>query len=83
MQEPYFSPLLAPDLSNLPPTLIISAEYDVLHSENLMYAQRLQSAENSVKLIDYPAMIHGFISFPPFCSQVDSAFAEIAAYCID
>ncbi|WP_414624007.1 alpha/beta hydrolase [Calothrix sp. CCY 0018] len=80
IHESYFSPLLAEDLSNLPPTLIIAAEYDVLHDENLLYAQRLQAANNQVKLIDYPRMVHGFLSFPPFCSKANNAFIEIANY---
>ncbi len=78
--EPYFSPLLTPDLSNLPPALIIAAEYDVLHDENLIYAQRLQTANNQVKFIDYPGMVHGFLSFPPFCSKANNAFTQIASY---
>lgn len=80
ISQSYFSPLLAENLSDLPPALIIAAEYDVLHDQNLMYAHHLQAAKNQVKLIDYPSMIHGFMSFPPFCSQANNAFAEIAAY---
>ncbi|MGB3641076.1 MAG: alpha/beta hydrolase [Rivularia sp. (in: cyanobacteria)] len=78
--EPYFSPLLTPLLSNLPPALIIAAEYDVLHDENLIYAQRLQTANNQVKFIDYPGMVHGFLNFPPFCSKANNAFTEIASF---
>ncbi|MGB3650816.1 MAG: alpha/beta hydrolase [Rivularia sp. (in: cyanobacteria)] len=78
--ESYFSPLLAQDLSNLPPALIIAAECDVLHDENLIYAQRLQTANNQVKFIDYPGMVHGFLSFPPFCSKANNAFTQIASY---
>ena len=80
IHESYFSPLLAEDLSNLPPALIIAAEYDVLHDENLLYAQRLQAANNQVKLIDYPGMVHAFLSFPPFCSKANYAFTQIASY---
>ncbi|NMG20825.1 alpha/beta hydrolase [Brasilonema bromeliae] len=78
--EPYFSPMLAENLSYLPPALIITAEYDPLHDEGQKYAQRLHSAGNQVRLIDYSGMVHGFLSFPPFCPEALPAFAEIAAY---
>ncbi len=78
--QPYFSPLLAEDLSNLPPTLIITCEYDPLHDQAQIYAERLQEAKIPVKLHDYPKTIHGFMSFPPFCPEALPAFAEVAEF---
>jgi acetyl esterase len=78
--EPEFSPLLAEDLSNLPPALIITAEYDPLCDDGQHYAQRLRAAGNSVQAINYPGMVHGFMSFPPFCRSALPAFAEVAAF---
>ena len=78
--QPYFSPLLAQDLSNLLPALIITCEYDPLHDQAQMYAQRLQEAKIPVKLLDYPKTIHGFMSCPPFCREALPAFAEVAKY---
>lgn len=78
--QPYFSPLLAENLTNLPPALIITCEYDLLHDQAQAYAQRLQEAGNQVLLLDYPGMIHGFLSFPFFCREALPAFEQIAAY---
>ena len=39
--NPYASPLLATDLSDLPPVLIIASEYDVLRGEAERFAERL------------------------------------------
>lgn len=80
ISQPYFSPLLAEDLSQLPPALIITAQYDPLHDQGVMYAERLQKAEVPVKLLDYPHTIHGFVSFPPFCKEALSALTEVAEY---
>ena len=78
--QPYFSPLLAEDLRNLPPALIITCEYDPLHDQAQIYAERLQEAKIPVKLLDYPKTIHGFMSFPPFCPEALPAFTEVAEF---
>lgn len=78
--EPYFSPLFAKDLSNLPPALIITSEVDLLHDQTVAYAQRLQEAGNPVLLLDYPGMVHGFMSFPPFCQAAQPAFEQVATF---
>ena len=80
ISQPYFSPLRAEDLTNLPPALIITAQYDPLHDQGVMYAKRLQEAEVPVKLLDYSHTIHGFVSFPTFCKQALPALKEIAEY---
>lgn len=80
IHHPYFSPLLATNLTQLPPALIITAQYDPLHDEGQAYAQRLREAGNRVQATDYVGMIHGFVSFPGFCRGAELAFAEIAAF---
>lgn len=42
--DPLASPLLATDLSGLPPALVVSSEFDVLHDDAKRYAERLQQA---------------------------------------
>jgi acetyl esterase len=43
-KNPYASPLLAPDLSGLPPAYIVSAEYDPVADDGDAYAKRLHEA---------------------------------------
>ncbi|XP_046349758.2 arylacetamide deacetylase-like [Haliotis rufescens] len=42
--NPYLAPLLAEDFTGVPPSLLVTAEYDVLRDESIMYAQRLRKA---------------------------------------
>ena len=55
------SPLNAPDLDDLPPAMIITAECDVLRDEAERYAARLLTAGNIVLHRTYAGQIHGFV----------------------
>ena len=57
-RNPYASPLLANDLSNLPPALVITGEFDVLRDEGEAYANRLKQEGISARHIRYADMGH-------------------------
>ena len=77
-ETPYISPLRAPDHSNLPPALVITAECDPLADEGRAYAERLKAAGVAVTFNCYPGMIHGFIRRHRLLRQGRNGLDELA-----
>jgi acetyl esterase len=86
-QNPYASPLRGQRLSNLPPALVITAEFDPLRDEGEAYATKMKQAGVSVVHTDYKGMIHGFFNMADImgqgkqavkeaCTQLRAAFAK-------
>ncbi len=80
--NPYASPLLAPDLTGLPPTLVISSEFDVLRDDAANYAQRLQQAGVATVYHCMKKMIHSGIfwalGLPVIAEDIDFICENIA-----
>lgn len=75
--DPWVSPIYAPDHRELAPALIFAAGQDPLRDDALRYADKLAAAEVPVRTVLYPDAIHGFASIPLFEPAAHQALAEI------
>jgi acetyl esterase len=76
--EPYASPLRGEDLTGLPPTFVLTAEYDPLRDEGETYATRLGKAGVPVDTIRYPGQIHGFVGLVDVFDDAEKALSILA-----
>jgi acetyl esterase/lipase len=60
---PTLAPANTPDLSDLPPAFIGTAEYDPLRDDGARYAELLTAAGVPVELRNEPTLVHGYVSF--------------------
>jgi acetyl esterase len=72
------SPLLNPDLVELPPALIITAGFDPLRDEAEQYAKALKEAGVAMGLVRFPGMVHGFMSLTAVLPQAEKALKQAA-----
>jgi acetyl esterase len=75
--SPELSPLRTPDLSGLPPALILVAGHDPTRDHSLAYAERLEHAGVPVELRRYDDMMHGFFTMAGVLARADSAMAAV------
>ena len=73
------SPLLHPDLSKLPPALVLTAGYDPLRDEALQYSQALTQAGNRCTHILFERQIHGFALMGKVLDEANTAVQICAA----
>jgi len=62
--SPYVSPLLAQSFSDLPPALIVTAEFDGLRDQGEAYGEKLRQAGVPVKVVQYDDAFHAFVRSP-------------------
>lgn len=76
--QPLVSPICG-DLSNLPPTLVVTAEFDPLRDEGEQFARALLAAGNQVTLIRFPGLVHAFAGLSTISPRSAAAVAETFA----
>jgi len=77
--DPRVSPLLAEDLSGLPPAVVVTAELDPLRDDGEAYAEALETAGVQVIRRRYDGLVHGFFAMGTFSKVAKAANAELCA----
>jgi acetyl esterase len=62
-KSPAVSPLFQTDFSNLPKTLVFTAELDALNEEGTLYFEKLQNANVPCEIRHIKGVLHGFFHY--------------------
>ncbi|KRZ41133.1 Arylacetamide deacetylase [Trichinella pseudospiralis] len=78
--DPNFSPLLSENLTNLPPALIVTCEYDILRDEGFFYAKRLKEHNVDVFWWHLENGFHGMFNMHRLLSLAREQLTEMSAF---
>jgi acetyl esterase len=73
------APLLAPEVSGLPPATIVTAEFDGLNPQIDAYQDKLAAGGVKVTRLHYAGTLHGFLTIYADLDHARKALQEIAA----
>lgn len=76
--DPRVSPLLAPDLRQQSPAIIVTAGFDPLRDEGDAYAEALRAAGNQVRLFHLTDLVHGFINMGALSTYARESLLQVA-----
>ena len=78
--SPYAAPLLANDLSGLPATLVVVAQWDPLRDDGILYNERLNAAGVTSELYVGEGLVHGCLRGRNQVPEVDQLYRTLLAY---
>ena len=76
-RHPLATPLHAPDLSGLPPAIVVIAGCDPLRDEGMAFAKRLDEAGVPTTIDYFDNMIHGFFTMVDLLEPANAAIKRI------
>ncbi|WP_407538267.1 alpha/beta hydrolase [Deinococcus radiomollis] len=78
--HPHVSPLHSADLKGLPPTLVLTAEFDPLRDEGKALADKLKSEGVDTTYRPGPGLIHGYANMTGFVPAAAQMMDDAAAW---
>lgn len=78
--DPEMAPVLSEELTDLPPTLVITAQHDVLRDDGKRYADTLETAGVDVQYLEAEGETHGFMCVYGILPSCQWAIDSIAAF---
>lgn len=75
--DPRASPALADDLSGLPPTIVVTAQYDPLRDDGDAYAAALEAAGVRVIHRRFDGLVHGFFALGTLSTAAGAAVDRV------
>lgn len=78
--DPLASPIKRGDLTRMPETLIITAEYDPLRDEGEQYVDRLQAAGVEAKLVRWSGANHGFMQNFAWIPEMAESYTAVGEF---
>ncbi len=79
-ENPYFAPLRHTNFQGLPPSLVLTMEFDPLRDEGEALARALKAGGNSVKIRRIKNGVHGMLSLPPATPITRQLYRQIIDY---
>jgi len=83
LTNPEICPLARDDLTDLPPALVITCDFDVLRDEGILYAKRLEEAGVPVTLVNYENGFHAMLNFHIELFEASRSLQEIVNWSRD
>ena len=78
--NPYFAPLVAERLDNLPLAYIFTSEYDPLRDEGFLYAHRLRNSGVTVEHVHSDIGLHGIYLFHNTVPEADEMYRHMTKF---
>lgn len=77
--DPSFAPLQDSDFSNLPPTVLVTADCDPVRDDSRDYHDKIQEADGKVHWINEPGLVHGYLRARHSGHRARDSFERISA----
>ncbi|MDR7156831.1 acetyl esterase [Sphingobium xenophagum] len=79
-RDPRFAPLLAENVTGLPPALILTVELDAFREQGEMYFERLKGVGVLCEILRYDGTVHGFLELDNGHRQSREAISAMAGF---